>query len=301
MLPPPGLTLDQPLASYVIGKVEPCQGWQHLQHGHSGALCGGEPGLAGGPCPHPSHSQPVPQRLPLPHLMMHAQPAVEHTGSGGYEPQRAPSHHTPGKASTNGSLSVEQQGHHAPSGCSLGSPSASGLEALDDEQQQQAQRVPRRTSAAALMTEESEQGSEEGEEEPSSSEEERPRKRRRPAAPKAKTAPVAGAKRRRRARPGAAAADGGSGGAAGRADRSSRFRGVTRHRRSGRFEVSLANVLPMQLARPLADSLGSPPPSLQAHIWVKELGRQVYLGERAMGSRLGTICPPSIAPARVLL
>ncbi len=45
----------------------------------------------------------------------------------------------------------------------------------------------------------------------------------------------------------------GGGGREGSA-RSSKFRGVTKHRRSGRFE---------------------------AHIWVKELGRQVYLGKWA--------------------
>ncbi|KAL4858727.1 AP2-like ethylene-responsive transcription factor PLT2 [Chlorella vulgaris] len=107
-----------------------------------------------------------------------------------------------------------------------------------------------------VLREDEEESSEEEEEQPDadaqqswSSEEEQARQRKR-----RKRSPAAGAGlHRRRAAEGTTGPDGGGTGSEGgaKAERSSRFRGVSRHRRSGRYE---------------------------ANIWVKELGKQMYLG-----------------------
>jgi hypothetical protein len=131
-----------------------------------------------------------------------------------------------------------------------------------------------------------------------SSEEEQARQRKRrkrtPAAAATPKAAGAGLHRRRAAESTTSPEGEVTGSEAGaKAERSSRFRGVSRHRRSGRYEVRLqrrplagqhvtSQVLLAQLGITVCFHQPSPLTflslPLQANIWVKELGKQMYLG-----------------------
>lgn len=153
----------------------------------------------------------------------------------------------------------------------------------------------RSRGACRQVLREDEEDSSEEEEQPNadaqqswSSEEEQARQRKR------RKAAGAGLHRRRAAE-GTTSPDGEVTGSedGAKAERSSRFRGVSRHRRSGRYEVRLQRrplagqhvTSQVLLAQPVIaacfhqlSSLTFPSLPLQANIWVKELGKQMYLG-----------------------
>ncbi|PRW05820.1 pathogenesis-related genes transcriptional activator [Chlorella sorokiniana] len=209
-LPVPGMTIEQPLPSLVVGRMDSKQ----AEAPAGGFLQGGD--LAGAVVADASAALSLEQQQQL----FMAQYQQQQLLFMQRHQELLEEHGFPGQAAS-GSHSVTVAGidHQAPAPPELAEPTAGPAA--------RSRRTRRRT---AVLTD----GSGEGEDGGSGSEGETPKRQRR--------AGVGATRRRTRVQ----RSEGGE-----RKESSSRFRGVTKHRRSGRFE---------------------------AHIWVKDLGRQVYLG-----------------------
>jgi hypothetical protein len=201
------MSLDQPLTSFVIGRMD-------IKPEETAAAVtahtGGRHQLDGAyPTPQQQRQQLQSWHFSQQHLAHGIQQKEQQLGRQHHQ------HHL--EVGSSGALHSGEQAQ----GSAGGAEEHSGQEQEEHQEQEE-------------ETEEEEQEEEATETE--SEEEQRPKRRRRRAA-----APAAPRTRARHTASGVAAAAAAEGGAqpakAGKGERSSRFRGVTKHRRSGRFEV----------------------------------------------------------------